>query len=94
MPTLEQLRAYATEQDLVVTAALYDIAPTDRPRSQRRALMRVTHLAEEGRVAGIITPSAAHMGASTPTDRAKLGAWLTDLGAFIRCVETSEAVAS
>ncbi|WP_369382789.1 recombinase family protein [Streptomyces sp. cg36] len=88
---MRALRAYATARGMTITAALYDVGSSGPPRSQRPALMRVSRLAEEGRIAEIITPAAVHMSATTPTERAALAAWLDDLGVAVRYVEAAEA---
>ncbi|MFK8911289.1 hypothetical protein [Streptomyces sp. YS-3] len=63
---LAALRRYAMAQQWRVTAALYDIGPLDRATDQRPGLARTLRLMEDGRVGGVVTPSAAHLAAALP----------------------------
>ncbi|MFD9487139.1 hypothetical protein [Streptomyces sp. NPDC059991] len=83
---LTALREYATAQAWTVTAALYDVGPLDRVKDQRPGLTRVLRLMGDGRVGGVVTPSAAHLAVALPL-RGRASA------AFIRYVQPSEVVA-
>ncbi|MFG2145447.1 hypothetical protein ACGFRG_14780 [Streptomyces sp. NPDC048696] len=83
---LNTLREYATAQPWTVTAALYDIGPLDRAKDQRPGLVRVLRLMEDGRVSGVVTPSAAHFAVALPL-RSRASA------AFIRYLQAVEGTA-
>ncbi|MBD0742782.1 hypothetical protein [Streptomyces sp. CBMA152] len=83
------LRAHARAKGWSVTAALYDLGPLDRPKSERSALTRVTRLLEGGEADGIVILDETHL-ATTPLARAKLRSWLDGLGdaAFVEAVSS------
>ncbi|MGP9022771.1 hypothetical protein ACT1U9_30755 [Streptomyces sp. BR1] len=78
------LRAHARAKGWSVAAALYDLGPIDRPKSERSSLTRVTRLVEDGKADGIVTLDETHLAT------AKLRGWLDGLGdaAFVEAVSS------
>ncbi|MFK8908219.1 hypothetical protein [Streptomyces sp. YS-3] len=74
---LGALRAYATSRQWTVTAALYDVGPLDRPKDRRPGLTRVLRLMEDGRIGGLVAPSAAHLAVALPLRSRAAGGFIS-----------------
>ncbi|WP_371652532.1 MULTISPECIES: hypothetical protein [unclassified Streptomyces] len=74
---LDALRTYASAQGWIVTAALYDVGPLDRPKDKRPGLTRALRLLEDGRIQGLVTLTAAHLAVAAPFRELAAGSFIS-----------------